>query len=78
MTLGEVVSTKHAIDLTADAKPVRKLPYQTRLVAREFVTEHFMKIMKHSIIETSNTPWALTVALYPNTDVSYRFLVHFR
>lgn len=49
-TLGEVVATEQAIDLTADSKPVQKFTYRTGQLDREVVTEHVTKMLNNGII----------------------------
>lgn len=76
-TLGEVVGTEHAIELTADAKIVRKLKFWTEPCQREVVTEQIKKMLKHGIIEPENTPWVTPVVVAPKKDGSYRLCVDF-
>ena len=73
--LGQTSLTEHTID-TGGAKPIKQPPRRVPLAQKTVV--ELDKMLKHGIIETSDSAWSSPVALVTKKDGGVRFCVDYR
>lgn len=75
--LGRTGLAKHAID-TGENKPIREVPRRLPEHMNAEVEKHVKDMLKHGVIEPSNSPWSSRVVLVKKKDGSTRFCVDYR
>ena len=68
---------KHRIE-TGNAPPQHKRPYRVSPQIKEQIDEQVEDMLKHDIIEPSNSFWAAPVVMCRKKDNSYRFAIDYR
>ena len=68
---------QHRIE-TGDAAPVRARMYRTDAATRGRIEAEIQKLLKHDIIEESNSPWASNVVMVKKHDGTYRMCIDYR
>ena len=78
MTLGEINTTVHRIELIPETRPVAQAPYWAGPKAREIEDSEVTKMLEARVIEPAQSEWASPVLLVPKPDGSTRFCVDCR
>ena len=77
LDIGRTSYIKHSIE-TGDAEPIRKHPYRRSFAERKVMKEFVEEMMKHDIVEESDSPWSSPVVLVRKRDGKWRFCVDWR
>ena len=75
--LGRTNVVMHDVD-TGNAPPVRQQPRRIPTALQGVVDQHIGSMLKHGVIERTQSPWASPVVLAKKHDGTYRFCVDYR
>ena len=67
----------HFID-TGNSPPVSTAPRRTSPQQKEDIEKEIESMLKHKIIQPSNSPWSSAILLVPKPDGTWRFCVDYR
>jgi len=76
--LGAIKATRHHIELTPGAKPVRVPPRRAGPKAREAEAAEVERQLAADVIEPTSSEWGFPVVLIPKKDGTLRFCVDYR
>jgi len=76
--LGAIKATRHHIELTPGANPVRVPPRQAGPKAREAEAAEVERQLAADVIESTSFEWGFPVVLVPKKDGTLRFCVDYR
>lgn len=75
--LGTTRLVQHHID-TGNARPVRQALRRQPVSGYQFVEEHVQEMLRHGVIEESQSPWAANVVVVAKKDGTKRFCIDYR
>ena len=75
--IGQTSITEHKIN-TLDSVPIKSHPYKTPMHVKKEIRKQVDDMLKHNIIEESESPWSSPVVLVKKKNDTYRFCVDFR
>jgi len=76
--LGAIKATRHHIELTPEAKPVRVPPRRAGPKAREAEAAEIERQLAADVIEPTSSEWGFPMVLVPKKDGTLRFFVDYR
>ena len=76
--LGEINTTRHAIDLKPGSRPSAVPPYRAGPKTRELEKAEVERQLKEGVIEPAQSEWASPVVFAPKGDGTLRFCVDYR
>ena len=69
---------EHDVCLTSDITPIKSHPYRVGPDKKKIIQEEVDYMLKHKIIEPSNSQWASPCVVVKKADNSYRFCTDYR